>query len=222
MSKLAVNIFFYANFQATPVFTPQQSTGKGFGGGGGVTWSLSGWTYSADLMMALCEGPITGVNQIWQGQSVYGTQFTTTGGVVTGGGSGLSSLGLTLFDGTVGQAPWGYLAAHYPTQSLAYPGTAYVCAANFGLGPSASIGSLNFEVQGPLFGTGANGLDADPAQVIADFLLNPQYGVGFPAPISTRRRSMAPVAGRRCKPIASPWDSASARRSTRRKRRRAC
>ncbi len=28
--------------------------------------------------------------------------------------------------------------------------------------------------------TGANGLDADPAQVIADFLLNPQYGVGFP------------------------------------------
>ncbi len=180
MSKLAVNIFFYANFQATPVFTPQQSTGKGFGGGGGVTWSLSGWTYSADLMMALCEGPITGVNQIWQGQSVYGTQFTTTGGVVTGGGSGLSSLGLTLFDGTVGQAPWGYLAAHYPTQSLAYPGTAYVCAANFGLGPSASIGSLNFEVQGPLFGTGANGLDADPAQVIADFLLNPQYGVGFP------------------------------------------
>jgi hypothetical protein len=59
MSKLAVNVFFYANFRAVPVYTPQQSAGKGSifgGGGGGVTWSLSGWNYSADLMMALCEG----------------------------------------------------------------------------------------------------------------------------------------------------------------------
>ena len=184
MSKLAVNVFFYANFQAVPVYTPQQSAGKGSifggGGGGGVTWSLSGWNYSADLMMALWEGPIVGVNQVWQSQSTYGTQFTTTGGVVSGGGSGLSSLGLTLFDGAPNQAPWGYLAANYSSQSLAYPGTAYVCAANFGLGASAGIGTLNLEVQGPLYGTGANGLDADPAQVIADFLLNPQYGVGFP------------------------------------------
>ena len=102
MSKLAVNVFFYANFRAVPVYTPQQSAGKGSifsGGGGGVTWSLSGWNYSADLMMALCEGPIVGVNQVWQSQSTYGAQFTTTGGVVSGGGSGLSSLGLTLFDG---------------------------------------------------------------------------------------------------------------------------
>jgi hypothetical protein len=41
------------------VYTPRQSAGKGSifgGGGGGVTWSLSGWNYSADLMMALCEG----------------------------------------------------------------------------------------------------------------------------------------------------------------------
>jgi len=36
MSKLAVNVFFYANFQAVPVYTPQQSAGKGsiFGGVG--------------------------------------------------------------------------------------------------------------------------------------------------------------------------------------------
>jgi hypothetical protein len=208
MTKLAVNIFFYANFQSHPVYSPEQRTGKG-GKGGGWGLQLTGWTYSADLMMALCEGPIVGVNQSWQGQSSYGAQFVTTGcayggegagpAVVTGGGSSLSSggvagtllgatsagtglgaLGLTLFNGTTPQATWGYLAANYPTQALAYPGAAYVCAANFGLGSDASIGTLNFEVQGPLFGTGANGLDADPAQVIADFLLNPQYGVGFP------------------------------------------
>ncbi len=194
MTKAAVNIFFYANFQAHPVFTPQQQTGKGGSGkgGGGVTWQLTGWTYSADLMMALCEGPIAGVAQVWQGQAVYGGAPSTvgtdyggwtssaTGGVVSGGASGLPALGLTLFNGTTPQATWGYLGANYSTQALAYPGTAYVCAANFGLGSDASIGTLNFEVQGPFYGTGANGLDADPARVIADFLLNPQYGVGFP------------------------------------------
>ena len=185
MNKLAVNIIYYANFRANPVYSPTPVTGKGgvlsgSKGGGGYTWSISGWTYSADLMMALCEGPIIGVNQVYQGQSIYGTAYASSNGTVTGGGSGLSGLGLTLFTGATPQPPWGYLAASNPSASLSYPGVAYVCAANFGLGQSASIGTLNFEVQGALFGTGANGLDADPAQVVADFLLNEQYGVGFP------------------------------------------
>ena len=207
MTKTSVNIFFYANFQAHPQYQAQQTGGKGgsiFGGSTTTTYTIVGYTYSADLMMGLCEGPITGINQVWQSQSVYGAQFTTTGaayggqgvgpGVVTGGGggygllgkattllTGLTGLGLTLFNGTTPQATWGYLAANYSTEALNYNGLAYVCAASFGLGSSASIGTLSFEVQGVLFGTGANGLDADPAQVVADFLLNAQYGVGFPA-----------------------------------------
>ena len=28
-------------------------------------------------MMALCEGPIIGVNQVYQGQSIYGTPYAT-------------------------------------------------------------------------------------------------------------------------------------------------
>jgi hypothetical protein len=263
MTKVSINVFFYANFQAHPVvqtnYTPGTGGILGIGAtSGGYTFSSNSYTYSADLMLALCEGPIVGVNQIWFGQSTFGNQFTTTGAayggqgvgpaVISGGNSygypigsadalaafnaaiasaneyqatataaaleatlaaehgdveaqlialaaiaaaqsaannlyatvSLSALSLTLFDGATGQEPWGYLAATYPTQSLAYPGTAYVCAANFNLGSSASIGSLSLEVQANLVGTGANGLDADPAQVIADFLLNPQYGVGFP------------------------------------------
>jgi len=185
MNKLAVNIIYYANFRANPVYSPTPVTGKGGAlsgskGGQGYTWSVSGWTYSADLTMALCEGPIVGVNQVYQGQSIYGTAYASANGSVSGGGSGLSSLGLTLFAGSTPQSPWGYLAANNAGASLSYPGVAYVCAANFGLGQSASIGTLNFEVKGALFGTGANGLDADPAQVIADFLINEQYGVGFP------------------------------------------
>lgn len=185
MNKLAVNIIYYANFRANPVYSPTPVTGKGgvtsgSKGSHGYTWSVSGWTYSADLMMALCEGPIVGVNQVYQGQSIYGSAYASSGGAVTGGGSGLSSLGLTLSPGATPQSPWGYLAASNPSASLSYPGVAYVCAANFGLGQSASIGTLNFEVKGAFFGTGANGLDADPAQVVADFLVNEQYGVGFP------------------------------------------
>ncbi len=185
MNKLAVNIIYYANFRANPVYSPTPVTGKGgvlsgTKGGQGYTWSVSGWTYSADLMMALCEGPIIGINQVYQGQSIYGTPYATSGGTVTGGGSGLSALGLTLFAGVTPQQPWGYLAASNPSASLSYPGLAYVSAANFSLGQSASIGTLNLEVKGAFFGTGANGLDADPAQVVADFLLNEQYGVGFP------------------------------------------
>ena len=57
---------------------------------------------------------------------------------------------------------------------------AYVSNSNYDLGSSASVGDNNFEVLGILHGTGANGVDADPAQVISDFLTNPQYEVGFP------------------------------------------
>ncbi|HXY56976.1 MAG TPA: phage tail protein [Methylocystis sp.] len=193
MNKVAPNIIFYGGFHAVPQFSYTPSSGgKGgvFGGGGGGSWQLSGWTYAADLMMALCEGPVVGINQVYQGQSVYGAQFTTTGAsyggagagqaTVSGGGSGLSSIGVTLFDGSTPQPVWGYLSAAYPADALAYPGTAFVAAASFGLGSDASIGTLSFEAQGRFYGSGANGLDADPAQVVADFLVNPLYGVGFP------------------------------------------
>ena len=51
--------------------------------------------------------------------------------------------------------------------------------AGYNLGNSASIGNHNVEVYGPFAGTGANGIDADPALVINDFLTNAQYGAQF-------------------------------------------
>ena len=255
MTKLAPNVIFYENFHAIPQFSPVAAGGKGgvFGRGAGASWQLSGYTYAADLMLALCEGPIQGVGQVWQNSSVYGAyasatethavpasapytvtvsdasafylnasvyyasesveltqvaaspstgQYTVSEGVYAFSSgdanasvsityeysqtptvfskTGLQSVGLTLFNGAAPQALWGYLSANYPQQALSYPGIAYVCAASFNLGSSASIGTLNLEVQGRFMGTGANGVDADPAQVIADFLTNPQYGVGFP------------------------------------------
>ena len=103
--------------------------------------------------MAICEGPITGINQIWKNQSVYS----------------LSELGLSLFAGATPQSVWSYLATAYPSEALAYQGTCYVCSSDYSLGDSATLDNHNFEVQGAFFGSGINGVDADPAQVVMTF-----------------------------------------------------
>jgi hypothetical protein len=155
---LSPNCFWYSNFKASP----QHAGGKG----GGKSGAATSYTYSCSIMMGVSEGPITGVGQVWQ------TSNTTTS---------LIALGLSLFAGASPQTVWSYLEAAFPQQALTYPGVAYVASANYNLGSSASVGDCNFEVHGILCGTGVNGIDADPALVISDFLTNPQYGVGFPA-----------------------------------------
>jgi hypothetical protein len=162
-SKIAPNVIWYSNFQTQT--ETENSGGKGFF----RTSSTSGNTYSADLILALCEGPIAGIGQVWKDQSIYT----------------LASLNLSLFTGATPQSVWGYLASADPAQALAYQGTAYVCAASYALGANAEISNHNFEVEGLLHGSGINGIDADPAAVISDFLTNAQYGLGFnPASIN--------------------------------------
>ncbi len=156
-SKAAPNVIWYNNFQIG-------GGGKG-GGKGGLFSSGNQTTYTAAVMLALCEGPIASINQVWKSQSVYS----------------LAQLGLSLFTGTTPQTEWSYIATAYPSQALAYQGTAYVCASDYSLGTSATLDNHDFEVQGFFFGSGINGLDADPALVVSDFLTNAQYGVGFPS-----------------------------------------
>jgi hypothetical protein len=158
---VAPNVIWYENFRAHA-----QSGGKGGGKGGGKSGaSTTSWTYTADIIMGVCEGPITRIGKVWQSSPVA---------------FNLAALGLALFDGAAPQTVWSYLAAHYPTQALTYPGTAYVCAASWYLGSTGGINTSNFEVYGVLAGSGVNGIDADPAQMVYDFLTNSQYGVGFP------------------------------------------
>jgi hypothetical protein len=159
VNKIAPNLIWYDNFRS--VAQTSGSGGKGGGSGGG---NVTGYTYYADIIMALCEGPIEGINQIWRGQSDYT----------------LAQLGLSLFLGNTPQAPWSYLVANYPNQALAYQGTAYVAAAGYALGDSATLDNHSFEVQSAFYGTGTNGLDADPSQVINDLLTNQQYGTVSP------------------------------------------
>jgi hypothetical protein len=161
-NKIAPNVIWYNGFQSIPPSSSGGGKGGIFGTGGGGSNS---WTYTASVILALCEGPITGINEIWKDQSTYT----------------LADLGLSLFTGTTPQSIWGFLETTFPSQALAYQGTAYVAEANYSLGTSATLSNHNFEVEGVFFGTGTNGIDADPAQVVSDFLTNAQYGVGFPS-----------------------------------------
>jgi hypothetical protein len=185
MQKLGMNVIYYDNFTPVPVFEPQQSSGKGgvFGGGGGsVTWQQTGWRYTADLELALCEGPIVDIGQVWSGQSTY--LYRADSPNPNGFTLRAWDKPTSLFKGTATQTPW----PHLPTSGsdtlgpdLAYARTAYLAGAAFDLGQSASLGTLNVEVAGLLYGTGANGVDADPALVVQDFLTDPHHGAGYPA-----------------------------------------
>jgi hypothetical protein len=178
-ARLAPNLIWYGDFvQTGGGGTGGKGGGKG-GGGGKSGGSSSGQPqYQAAVALALCEGPITGVGQVWADKSV-----TTPAG-----------LGLSVFTGTYPQTPWGYLATpqlvfaglffrpvDHTAEALGYSGTAYVAGSAYPLGNSAQLPNHNFEVLGVLRGTAPNGIDADPSRVVTDLLTNPNYGAGFPA-----------------------------------------
>ncbi len=70
-NKLAGNVIWYQRFVAAPSY----SGGKGAGGKGGLGGghSVTGYTYQADIIIALCEGPIAGIPTVWKDLSVYYT-----------------------------------------------------------------------------------------------------------------------------------------------------
>ena len=131
-AKIAPNLMWYANFKAVQ--------------GGRKRRRRQGWrpigrraagekyTYTADLILALCEGPITQ----WlclESLGVYG----------------LEQLGLGSFNGSTPQIVSALSGNIVPYNALAYQGTAYVWGAGYNLGTAAAIGNHNFEVFWALF-----------------------------------------------------------------------
>ena len=164
-NKVAHNVIFYDNFQSHQGGSKTGKGGHGGGGGGGSSAQQT-TTYTCDLALGICEGPIQGYGLAWKEQAEYAGPF------------GLWMFG---FNGTTPQAEWGYFSALYPGVPLNFPGTAVVVAADVQLGAGAVLGNISWEIYGVLCGSGANGIDADPAAVIYDFLTNAQYGAGFDA-----------------------------------------
>jgi hypothetical protein len=136
--------------------------GKGGGGGGkGSSGSTTSYTYTTAVELALCEGQIQGVGQVWQNTSTL---------------SSLGALNLTLFDGALGQAPPAWVTSNYPTEADGYSQTAYVFSSSYDLGSSASLPSHNFEVFGPNMGEVPGWQDINPETFLENFLFSTQYG----------------------------------------------
>lgn len=172
-----MNIIYANGFHA--VKNKRGGKGKGLLTGG--KGQASGYTYYATFIGALAEGQITTIIAIFDNQQVYTLNTVPQGKIYT------------FFNGgTNNTAPWSYLTTNYPADAFAYKNTVYVGCPNYPLDSSATIPQLNFILQGKFAGTSPLNLytapdnstyllDADPAQVIYDFLTNSSYGVGFPA-----------------------------------------
>ena len=152
-----------AGFVATP-HNSTQSSGKG----GGGSQSNTSYTYNAFVIIALCEGPISSINQVW-----------SAGALGSLGGYGFSFQA----NGTRPQTPWPTLTSTYPANAAPYSGFAYVAAASLPLDSNASIPNFGFEikafyatVQDPL---ATSAYDALPSDIITDFLTDPNHGAGW-------------------------------------------
>jgi len=160
-TRVSPNLIEYDDFKATP---SSRQAGIGKGGGGGKGGGQQ-YKYSASVIMGVCQGTVDGIGTVWWDKNV-GT---------------LSSLAAALYLGTDGQLPDAYWQTSHADRALGYSGTAIVVANNYAMGDTATLPNFSFEVHGLLSGSGTNGLDANPAAIIADFLTNPRYGAGFPA-----------------------------------------
>ena len=154
-TRISPNVIYYDDFTAHEHRSSQKS-GKG---GGSRTTTIT-YTYTVAVILALCEGQISGIGKMWKDKSLY--QYPN------------GDIGLTLFDGKEDQKPWAYTAGKHPDKALAYSGLAYM-AGVIDLGDSGSMPSYNFEVKGKLLETG-DGVDVNPADYIL-YVLN-KIGLG--------------------------------------------
>ncbi len=167
-TRIAGNLVWYGDFKATAHQSAPPGGGKGGvvgGGGKGGSAGSATYTYQTGVAIGLAEGPIAGVNTVYANKQVMTP----------------ASLSFSIFTGTYPQTPWGVLATKFPAEALGYTGLAYLAADPYNLHDVPTLPNHNFEVFGRLYASAPNGSDADPSQVIADLLTNPDYGAGFPA-----------------------------------------
>jgi hypothetical protein len=176
------NLIWYGNFKAIP-HSQKASGGKGLFAPSSKT---TDYTYTAAVLMALGEGGlVAGIGSVWKGKDL------TT----------LSALGLTLFTGASGQAPWSFLSGYnvsgnwahevaygyaeqnpvFTNQALGYDTTSYLAASAYDLGSDATIPNHGFEIISSIVSIAGSGKDCDPRDFITDFLTHVEHGVGLPS-----------------------------------------
>jgi Putative phage tail protein len=137
-------------------------------------------TIFATFIMALGEGLFQNLVEVFENQAVYTSNDPPSGRQ------------FTLFLGSDTQAPWSYITSNWPADAFGYKDTAYLGFPDNTLDSSGTIPFLNFVFRAIFAGTSPLNLfaapdtnqyflDADPGQVVLDFLTNARYGVGFPS-----------------------------------------
>lgn len=163
-TRVTPNVIDYVDFTATAHKTEQQA---GKGGGGGQ--STTEYTYSVATIMALCSGPIEGIDRVWADKDI----------------STLPGLRLDLYVGDTTQTPWPYMASRHPERALSYRDLAYVASGNFDLGETASFSNHSMEVRArnsiAAKYPGSAIPDAEVADVITAILTDPDQGIGLEA-----------------------------------------
>jgi hypothetical protein len=193
--RVSVNLIYYNGFNSQIVSSSSSGGKKGILGGGKGQGGQQ-VEYFATIMMAIGEGQLGSPLIIYQDQEVWTPDTYPTNGAY-------------YYNGSSTQTPWPYVESNWPSDARGYKDTAYYGFSNAQLDASATVPQINFVIQGIFAGTsplnysvitintgqyGPNGealsyignitlgdADADPAQVIYDFLTNVTYGATFPA-----------------------------------------
>lgn len=159
-NRVPANLLDYDDFTAIPHTT---TTRAGKGGGGG-TMSNTTYSYTAMVILGICEGP-AGIGRVWRDKEV----------------GSLSGYGLTMFAGARSQAPWSYLTSKHPTKAVGYAGTCLVAHSAMDLGDSATVKNHSFEVTGfCAIAYGSAGYpDANAADIVPHLLTDPYVSPGW-------------------------------------------
>jgi len=165
-TRVPSNLLWYGDFIAVPHTTTTTSGGGGKGGGGGsTTQTHTSYTYTAGVVLGICEGPVVGYDKAWASKDITDN----------------ATLGLTEFLGSYAQNPWSYLTTNHPADAYTYRGTAYVATSALDLGDNSGMPNLSFEVEALLFASAITPPDLNVATVVDDILPNTNYGAGFPS-----------------------------------------
>jgi Putative phage tail protein len=145
--------------------------------GKGGSINSTEYTYSACIMLALCEGPVAALHRVWRDKEVF----------LVPADCGFEA---NFLGARSNPTPWTHLTSVHPTKAIGYGGTAWVAAAKLNL-PDAALRNHSVEVQGffalyphtytepaPRSNVQTN-YDAHPADIITDLLTSVDYGLGW-------------------------------------------
>lgn len=159
--RLPVLLFFYGNFKAATVLTPQENSSGGGGKGGkkAAVATTTTYSYSAAVMMGIAANVIQQTGKLWIDKLIHPT---------------IAEVGFSLFTGNAIQDPWGYLTTYEPAKAVNLRHFAYMAANNYALSDTAGLGNHSVEVWGAFCGTGIG--EANPADFLPWIMIN-QCGI---------------------------------------------